>query len=124
IITIVRNLATMVADQRFVQQDDVLSLVAPKTDGADIFADLFLAERQHFFRSIRNREQAARRLVDPGIRCLRRQGDGNEKGKNVDMLQFALRLRTLDSKAAEDFVNLRPRVTRTHTLASRTRGRR
>jgi hypothetical protein len=39
-VAVVRHLAAMVADQRLAQRDDVLRLVAPEADGADVVADL------------------------------------------------------------------------------------
>ena len=57
LVAVCRHLAAMVADQRLRQRDDVLRLVAPQADRADVFADRRLAERQHLLRRVGNREQ-------------------------------------------------------------------
>ena len=66
------------------QRDDVLRLVAPQADGADIVADLLLAERQHLLRRVGDREQRPRRLVDADVGRLRRQHHGDQQGEGVD----------------------------------------
>ena len=86
------------------QRDDVLRLVAPQPDGADVVADRRLAERQHLLRRVGHGKQRPRRLVDAGIGRLRRQHHGDQQREGVDVFEFALRLRPLHREAAEDLV--------------------
>ena len=112
LVAVARNLAAMVADQRLRQRDDVLRLVAPQADGADVFAELLLAQRQHLLRRVGDLEQRARRLVDADVGRLRRQHHGDQQREGVDVLELALRLRPLDGEAAEYLVHLGRRVER------------
>ena len=103
---VVRHLSVMVADQGLRQRDDVPGLAAPQADGADIVADAGFAEFEHLLRRVGDREQGPGRLVDAGVGRLRRQHDRHQKGEDVDVFQFALRLRALDGEAAENLVHL------------------
>ncbi|MND95256.1 hypothetical protein D3C80_875060 [compost metagenome] len=76
-VAIIGNFTAIITDKRFRQQNDVLGLVTPKTNGADIIANRVFAQRQHFLRCVGNRKERARCLVYTRIRCLRRQDDSH-----------------------------------------------
>ena len=111
-VAVIRHLAAMVADQRLRQRDHVLRLAAPKPDRADVFADLLLAQRHHLLRRVGDVKQRARRLVDAGVGRLRRQHHGDQQREGVPVLEFALGLRPLHRKAAENLLHLGRRVER------------
>ena len=69
--------------------------------------DPLLAELDHRVGRVRGLEQPAGRLVDPLVRGLRRQGDGDEEGEGVAMLELALRLGFARLETAEDLADLR-----------------
>src|SRR5690606_25532508 len=107
----------------FGQEDDVFCLVAPETDGTDIVADFFLAERQHFLRRIGNGKEPPRRLVDACVGSLRRKNDGDKKRECIHMLKLALRLGSLDGETAEYLMNFIRRIKRAPHPALGTGGR-
>lgn len=59
--------------------DDVLCLVPPETDGADVLADLLDAEFRHFGRSGRDGEESRGDAVDGGVGGLGGEGRGDEE---------------------------------------------
>ncbi len=65
-----------------------------------------------FFRRVRDGEQGARRLVDAGIRRLRREHHGDQQREDIHMLKLALRLRIGGLKPGENCLDLggRPRL--------------
>jgi hypothetical protein len=73
------------------QLDDVLRLVAEQADGLDVLDQRLLAQGQHLLGVSAIGEQRARGLVHADVGRLRRQGDGDQQGEGVDMLQLALR---------------------------------
>ena len=92
----------MVLDQGLRQGDDILGLVTIKANGFDVVADHVLAERQHFFRRVGDSEQRHRCPVDAFVCCLGGQDNGDQKGKRVDRMKFALWLRLDLLETAED----------------------
>ena len=88
----------MFGDQLLRKRDHVLRLVAVEPDGLDQLAHLRLAELNHFLRSVGEREQRGRRLVDAGVGRLRRQHDRDQQRERIDVLQFAFRLGFAASK--------------------------
>ena len=101
-----RHLAAEFGDQFFRQRDDVPGFVAIEPDGLDVLAHFLFAELKHPLGRIGHRKQRARRLVDAGIRCLRRQYDRHQQRIGVEMLKLALRLRIGFAKPAEGLVDL------------------
>ena len=100
-----RHLAAEFGDQLFRQRNDVLRLVAIEPNGLDVFAHFLFAELKHLLRRIGHRKQRARRLVDAGIRCLRREHDRDQQRIGVEMFELALRLRIGFAKPAERLMN-------------------
>ena len=97
-----RHLAVIAVDQHPAERDDVFGLVAEKAYGLDVIGQPCLTQRQHLLRCVCHREQRPRRLVHAYIRRLRRQGDGNDQGKGIQMLQLTLRLRLAFAKPGEN----------------------
>ena len=58
LVAVAGHVAAKIADQRLRQRDHVLRLVAPEPDGADVVAELRLAQRQHLFGRVGGLEQA------------------------------------------------------------------
>ncbi|MNZ64608.1 hypothetical protein D3C78_827820 [compost metagenome] len=75
---------------------------------------IFLAERQHFFRRIGHLEQCARGAVHAHIGRLCGKRHGHQQGEGIGMFQLAFRLRPLNGKAAKDFGQLILRIDRFH----------
>lgn len=89
-------------------------LVAVEADGLDMADQLFLTERQHFFRRIRHLEQGAGRPVHTDIGRLRGKRHGYQQGEGIGVFQLAFRLWPLDGKTAEDFGEFVLRIGRFH----------
>ena len=105
-LAIVRDLAAMLRDENLRQRDHVLCLGAVKPDGLDQLAHPRFAELDHLLRRVGELEQRRRRLVDAGIRRLRREHDGDQKRERIDVVQLAARLGIGGGKAPERFLDL------------------
>jgi len=103
---VTRNLAAMLFDQDPAQRDQVLCLGAEKPDRADQLDHPLLAERQHLLRRVGEREERRRRLVDAGVRRLRRQHDRDQQGEWVDEFQLGLRDRPCFGQPPIEFPDL------------------
>ena len=88
---VTRHLPAILLDQNAAQCGQILRLGAEQPDRADQLDHALLAERQHLRRRVGEREECRRRLVDAGIRRLRRQHDRHQQGEWVDEFQLGLR---------------------------------
>src|SRR5580700_10241269 len=105
-LAVVRNFAAVFFNELARKTDDIFGLGAKKADGLDQIAHLGFAELCHLLRRIGEREQSWRRLVDPGVGRLRRQHDGDQERKWINVLQFAARRRVGGGETAERFLDL------------------
>ena len=99
--------AAMLSDENLREPDDIARLGVEQPDSADVVAHTVHAEREHGFRRVGGREEAACRLVDARIGRLGRQHDGYQQRIGVDVVQLALRLRQGDRQAVEEGLDLR-----------------
>jgi AraC family transcriptional regulator of adaptative response/methylated-DNA-[protein]-cysteine methyltransferase len=81
--------AVIVVDQDATQLHHVFRLLAEKSDGLDMLGQSLFAKVEHLLRRIGDLKQLARGLVHARIGRLRGKGNGDEKGKGVDVLKLA-----------------------------------
>ncbi len=106
----------MLGQQLLRERDDVSRLVPIEADGPDPLLDLRQTQRKHLPGAVGDLEQAARGLIDAGIRGLRRKYHCHEQGVRVHVLELALRLGPCGGETAK---NLRDafRIRRNAALA-------
>ena len=103
----VRHLAAELGDELLRQCDQVPRLAAIEADGLDLVGERGLAERDELLRRIGRLEQVWRRLVDRGVRGLRRQHHGDEEGKRIGVVKLGLGVRAHSCEAAENLLDFR-----------------
>ena len=91
-LAVVGNDATMQLDQDFGQTVDILCLGVEQPDGADVMGNPVNPELDHCLRGVGGGIEALCRPVDPGIRCLRRQHNGDKKRVGVTIVELGFRL--------------------------------
>lgn len=85
-----RHLAAEIIDQNLRHLDDILGLVAEKPDGFYMLDQAVMAQFQHRGGGLYRLKQRLGCLVHPGIRGLRRQGDRDQQGIDIHVVQLAL----------------------------------
>ena len=86
-----RDLARVPGHQNGRKGGDILGLGLPQADAPDVGADALGAQRGHGGGGGRFGEQRGRRLVDGGVRRLRRQDHRDQQGEGVGVQQLRRR---------------------------------
>jgi hypothetical protein len=104
--TIPGDLGAEAVDQRLRERDHILGLGIEQTDRFDRVFERFFAQFDHLFGRFDAFEELARRDIDPGVRRLRRQHDGDQQLVDVAVLKLRGGRRVGLGQAAEEFENL------------------
>src|SRR6185437_10654738 len=121
-----RYLAAVAFQQQCAGRDEVLRLGVVQADRRDVTLQAVLAQREHFFRRVGDREQPPGGLVDTGVGGLRRQDYRHQQFERRAVLEFGGRVRIELAQAAEKFRNLAalhgrcPRLARPRAMAAST----
>ena len=91
-LAVVGNDTAMRLDQDLRQTVDVLRLGVEQPDGADVMGNPVNPELDHRLRGIGGGIEALCRPIDPGVGCLRRQHDGDEKRIWIAIVELGFRL--------------------------------
>jgi hypothetical protein len=101
-----RDLAAVIADERFRQGDYVLRLGVEKADGLDGIAESLFAQRDHLFGSSNVLEKRARRDVHAHVGRLGRKHDGHEQSVGILVFELGCRGGVVLGQTAEELENL------------------
>lgn len=85
-----RHLPVELIHKALAKADDILRLIAKKSDRLDMRAHLLLAQGQHLFGRIGNGKERLGGAVDPGISGLRRKRNGHDERIGITVVQLAL----------------------------------
>jgi len=116
-----RRLAAVLIHDRAREGNNVPGLRAIERDRLDPPGERLFSQRQHLFWRARDLEQRGGRLVDAGVRRLRREHHRDQQRERTDVVEFAFRLGIGGRQSLEyDFGQRGQRLTRSLSLHMRS----